>query len=86
MNLTLMTLRKLMLALIVIIAIGLTLFGCESDPILSPQVEVAEEAGGSYGNTNLPVSPTENTENTTEDVKASEIDSNHHKPLNPKRF
>ena len=86
MNLTLMTLRKLMLALIVIIVIGLTLFGCESDPILSPQVEVAEEAGGSYGNTNLPVSTTENTENTTEDVKASEIGSNHHKPPNPKRF
>ena len=78
------TLRKLLVALIIVI--GFALCGCESDPILSPQVDVAEEAGGSYGNTNLSVSTTENTENTTKDVKTGKIDSNRQKISNPKRF
>lgn len=52
--------------LILIVIIGLTLSGCESDPILSPQVE-AEDDGGSYGNTNLPVNKTGNTENAAND-------------------
>ena len=84
MNLIFITLRKLLVALIIVI--GFALCGCESDPILSPQVDVAEEAGGSYGNTNLSVSTTENTENTTKDVKTGKIDSNRQKISNPKRF
>ncbi len=52
--------------LVLIVIIGLTLLGCESDPILSPQVEV-EDDGGSYGNTNLPVNTTGNTENAGND-------------------
>ncbi len=84
MNLMFITLRKLLVALIIVI--GFALCGCESDPILSPQVDVAEEAGGSYGNTNLSVSTTENTENTTKDVKTGKIDSNRQKISNPKRF
>ncbi len=84
MNLMFITLRKLLVALIIVI--GFALCGCESDPILSPQVDVAEEAGGSYGNTNLSVSTTENTENTTKDVKTGKIDSKRQKISNPKRF
>lgn len=52
--------------LVLIVIFGLTLLGCESDPILSPQVE-AEDDGGSYGNTNLPVNTTGNTENAGND-------------------
>jgi hypothetical protein len=77
------TLRKLMLALIIVI--GLALCGCESDPILSPQVEVEEEAGGSYGNTNVTVSTTGNTDNTAKDQQNNKI-SNRRKITNPKRF
>ncbi len=84
MNRIFIVLRKLLLVLIVII--GTALCACESDPILSPQVEVEEEAGGSYGNTNLSVNTTENTENTTKDVQTGKIDSNRQKITNPKRF
>lgn len=83
MNLMFTTLRKLLLILIVVF--GLTLCGCESDPILSPQVEVEEEAGGSYGNTNLSVNTTENTENAAKNKQTSKIDGNR-KVINPKRF
>ncbi|RKU20459.1 hypothetical protein C6501_00045 [Candidatus Poribacteria bacterium] len=84
MNRIFIILRKLLLVLIVII--GMALCACESDPILSPQVEVEEEAGGSYGNTNLSVNTTSNAENTTKDVKTGKIDSNRQKITNPKRF
>ncbi len=63
----------------------LVLSGCESDPILAPQSEVAEE-GGSYGNTNLPLSGAGNTENTVKDEQNSKIDSNRITVTNPKRF
>ena len=84
MNLIFTTLRKLLLALIVVF--GLALCGCESDPILSPQVEVEEEAGGSYGNTNLSVNTTQNTENAAKNKQTSRIDGNRRKITNPKRF
>lgn len=84
MNLIFTTLRKLLLVLIVVF--GLALCGCESDPILSPQVEVEEEAGGSYGNTNLSVNTTENTKKAVKDEKNSKIVSNRSKVTNPKRF
>ena len=71
--------------LICAIAAVLALSGCESDPILAPQSEAAEE-GGSYGNTNLPVGGTENTGNTVKDEQNSEIDSNNVTIINPKRF
>lgn len=84
MNRIFIILRKLLLGLIVII--GLTVCGCESDPILSPQIEVEEDAGGSYGNANLSANTTSNAENTTKDVQTGKIDSNRQKITNPKRF
>ena len=78
MNLTFTILRTFLLVLIIIG--GLSLQGCESDPILSPQVE-AEEEGGSYGNTNLPVNQNQNTENTS---KINQ--SNVRKTTNPTLF
>ena len=72
------------LLLVCAMAVTLALFGCESDPILAPQSEVAEE-GGSYGNTNLPVGGTGNTENTVKDEQSSKI-NNGVTITNPKLF
>ena len=83
MNLTSMTIGKLLLALIVISSLALC--GCESDPILSPQVEETEETG-SYGNTNLPASGTQTTENAAKSAQNSVSDSNRAKATNPERF
>ena len=83
MNLTFMTIGKLLLAVIVIS--GLALCGCESDPILSPQVEETEETG-SYGNTNLPASGTQTTENAAKSAQNNLSDSNRAKATNPERF
>ncbi len=69
--------------LVLIIIGGLSLLGCESDPILSPQVEVEEE-GGSYGNTNLP--PDQNTGNANKVNQSNKIDSNVSKKTNPTLF
>lgn len=77
------SLRVLLLACTIVTS--LTLFSCESDPILAPQSEVAEE-GGSYGNTNLPVSGAGNTENTVKDQQNGEVDSNNVTTINPKLF
>ena len=58
--------HKLITKALLLVLIGIvstTFLSCESDPILSPQIE-AEDDGGSYGNTNLPVSTNGNTENT----------------------
>ena len=82
MNLTPIALRILLLVCAMVAT--LTLFGCESDPILAPQSEVAEE-GGSYGNTNLPVGGTGNTENTVQDEQSSKI-NNGVTITNPKLF
>ena len=81
MKLTFTILSKLLIVLIIII--GLSVSGCESDPILSPQVEVEEE-GGSYGNTNLPVNQNQNTENTSK-VNQSNV-NNVRKNTNPTLF
>lgn len=80
MNLASIVLRILLL--VCAIAVTLTFFGCESDPILAPQSEVAEE-GGSYGNTNLPVGE---TGNTVKDEQDSKIDINRVTITNPKLF
>ena len=73
------------LLLVCAIATVLTLSGCESDPILAPQSEVAEE-GGSYGNTNLPVGGTGNAGNTVQDEQNNKIDGNRVPITNPKLF
>ncbi len=83
MNLTPIVIRILLL--VCAIATVLALLGCESDPILAPQSEAAEE-GGSYGNTNLPVSGVGNAGNTVKDEQNSEIDINRVTVTNPKTF
>lgn len=82
MNLASIVLRILLF--VCVIAASLVFFGCESDPILAPQSEVAEE-GGSYGNTNLPISTTGNTENTVQDEQNGKI-NNGITITNPKLF
>lgn len=82
MNLAPIVLRILLF--VCAIATSLALLGCESDPILAPQSEVAEE-GGSYGNTNLPVGGTGNTETTVKDEQNSKI-NNPVTITNPKLF
>ena len=84
MNATVIGLRILLL--ICTITGSLVLFGCESDPILAPQTEVAEEAGGSYGNTNLPVGGTDNTQNSVKDEQSGQTVGNRTTITNPKRF
>lgn len=62
--------HKLIIKILLLVLVGIvstTFLSCESDPILSPQVE-AEDDGGSYGNTNLPVNTSDNTENTGNDT------------------
>ena len=83
MNLISIVLSILLLACA--IAISLLLSGCESDPILAPQSEAAEE-GGSYGNTNLPVGGTGNTENTVKDEQNNKTNTNRVPITNPKLF
>ena len=72
--------------LVCTVAASLALFGCESDPILAPQAEVAEESGGSYGNTNLPVSGTNNTQNAVKDEQNGKTVADRATITNPKRF
>lgn len=74
------------LLLMCTIAASLVLSGCESDPILAPQAEVAEESGGSYGNTNLPVAGTSNTQNTVKNEQNGETMGNRTTITNPKLF
>ena len=72
------------LLLAVVIAIGLMLSGCESDPLLAPQA--GGDEGGSYGNAKLPTSQTNNAQNAgnvQQNVKASD---NRTKRINPKLF
>ena len=84
MNLTSTPLRILLL--VCTVAANLVLFGCESDPILAPQAEVAEESGGSYGNTNLPVGGTNNTQNSVQDAQNGKTVPDRATITNPKRF
>lgn len=76
--------RILLLGLV--IAAGLALSACESDPILAPQAEVVEESGGSYGNTNLPVGGTNNTQNSVKDKQNGKAVGDRTAITNPKRF
>ena len=77
--------QKRIIKVLLLVLIGIvstTFLSCESDPILSPQVE-AEDDGGSYGNTNLPVNTGSNSENSANDT-INEKKLKHRK--NPKLF
>ncbi len=67
------------------LATSLVLSGCESDPILAPQSEAAEETG-SYGNTNLPVDGTNNTQNAVKQDGDAKNIGNRTTITNPKLF
>lgn len=83
MNLTSIILRNLLL--VSVILTSLILIGCESDPILAPQSEVAEE-GGSYGNTNLPVDATTPAQKALNDQQNTKTVGDRSTIINPKRF
>ncbi len=68
-----------------VVVVGLTLPGCESDPLLAPQSEVSEE-GGSYGNTNLPASGTNDAKNDANPAQNGKAGDNRPQNTNPKRF
>lgn len=74
------------LLLVLIVATCLLLLSCESDPILAPQSEAAEESGGSYGNTNLPVGGTNTTQNDVTDEQNGKTVGDRATITNPKRF
>lgn len=84
MNLTSIILRSLLL--VSIISTSLVLIGCESDPILAPQSEVAEESGGSYGNTNLPLDGTTPQQKALNDQQNAKTVGDRPTITNPKRF
>ena len=77
--------RRILL-LVVIMAASLALSACESDPILAPQSEVAEESGGSYGNTNLPAGGNNTTQNDVTDAQDGKTVGDRATITNPKRF
>ena len=80
------TIVRRILLLVVIMAASLALSACESDPILAPQSEVAEESGGSYGNTNLPVGGNNTTQNDVTDAQNGKTVGDRATITNPKRF
>ncbi len=77
--------RRILL-LVLIMAASLALSACESDPILAPQSEVAEESGGSYGNTNLPAGGNNTTQNDVTDAQDGKTVGDRATITNPKRF
>ena len=74
------------LLIVLMIATSLAFSACESDPILAPQSEVGEESGGSYGNTNLPVNGTNNSQNAVQDQQNAKAVDDRTTITNPKRF
>ncbi len=73
------------LVVVVVLVIGLTLPGCESDPLLAPQTEVADE-GGSYGNTNLPPGGANTTKTDVNPAQNNKAGNSRLQNTNPKRF
>lgn len=73
------------LLLVTVTAIGLALSGCESDPLLEPQSQAPEETG-SYGNTNLPVRGTGNSNNAVNAGQNKDIDGNRYRKTNSELF
>ena len=82
---TLTPIKFSILLLVMVIAIGLVLSACESDPLLEPQSQAPEETG-SYGNTNLPVRGTDNSNNAVNAGQNKDIDGNRYRTVNPKLF
>ena len=72
------------LLLAIVIAAGLTLSGCESDPLLAPQG--GGDEGGSYGNAKLPASQTNNAQNAANTKQNPKVNDNRVKRINPKLF
>ena len=72
------------LLLAVVMVIGLTLSGCESDPLLAPQA--AGDEGGSYGNAKLPKAETNNTKQAVKAEQNGKAGDNRGKRINPKLF
>ena len=73
------------LLLVIVTTSGLAVSGCESDPLLEPQSQVPEETG-SYGNTNLPVRGTDNSNNAVNAGHNKDIDGNRYRKTNPELF
>ena len=73
------------LLLAIFTVIGLVFSACESDPLLEPQ-SIAPEETGSYGNTNLPVRGTDNSNNAVNAAQNKDIDGNRYRTVNPKLF
>ena len=72
------------LLLAIVIAIGLTLSGCESDPLLAPQA--GGDEGGSYGNAKLPASEAGNAQKPVNAKQNDKVGDNRGKRTNPKLF
>ena len=82
MKLPLLQFSSLLLAIIIVI--GLTLSGCESDPLLAPQA--AGDEGGSYGRAKLPASEAGNTQKAAGAAQKAKAGDNRGKRINPKLF
>ena len=72
------------LLLAIVITIGLTLSGCESDPLLAPQG--GGDEGGSYGNAKLPTAKTNDTKQAARVQQNGKAGDNRGKRVNPKLF
>ena len=72
------------LLLAIVIVIGLTLSGCESDPVLAPQAVVDE--GGSYGNAKLPASKPSDAKKAVQAEQNGKAGDTRGKRINPKLF
>ena len=72
------------LLLAIVVAISLTLSGCESDPILAPQAVIDE--GGSYGNVKLPANKTNDTKKAIQVEQNGKAGASRAKRTNPKLF
>ena len=82
MKLTFIQSSSLLLA--VVIAIGLMSSGCESDPLLAPQV--GGDEGGSYGKAKLPTTNTDDTKKAVNAKQNAKAGDNRGKRINPKLF
>ena len=72
------------LLLATVIVIGLTLSGCESDPLLAPQA--GGDEGGSYGNAKLPASEAGAAQKAVNAEQNAKVGNNRGKRVNPKLF
>ena len=72
------------LLLTIVIAIGLMLSGCESDPLLAPQS--AGDEGGSYGKAKLPATEAGNAQKAVNAKQNGKASDNRGLRINPKLF